>query len=201
VKEVENATNAVLEFATNMTARKNDVRSGGDKMATPGHKGGKGKEERDLDDTSSSSDDNDDDDDSSLESSLDSSPCPSTRVVPRFVPRLFSLFVPPKSEKTKKKKKKNKIAVVESLQREPEEGPHQTREPAKREIEKGKTVQITTLLDTLPDSHNDVIVEIEDPRSGFMSQFFCEPSCKVSECKPRNREDSPPQRSHTRFCV
>jgi hypothetical protein len=66
VKEVENAASAVLEFATNMTARKNDVRSGGDKMATPGHKGGKGdKEERDLDDTSSSSDD--DDDDSSLD--------------------------------------------------------------------------------------------------------------------------------------
>ena len=53
-REVENAANAGLEFATNMTARKNDVRSGGDKMATPGHKGGKGKEERDLDDTSSS---------------------------------------------------------------------------------------------------------------------------------------------------
>jgi hypothetical protein len=64
VKEVENAASAVLEFATNMTSRKNDVRSGGDKMATPGHKGGKGKEERDLDDTSSSSDD---DDDSSLD--------------------------------------------------------------------------------------------------------------------------------------
>ena len=50
--------------------------------------------------------------------------------------------------------------------------------------EQGKTVRITTLLDTSPDAQNDVIVESEDPRSGFVSQFFCAPSCKVSECKP-----------------
>ena len=71
------------------------------------------------------------------------------------------VFVTPKSEKTKKKKKRTDaspsptarvgegeslekgwsgIALGESLEREPEEGPHQTHEPAKREIEKGKTV-------------------------------------------------------------
>jgi hypothetical protein len=50
--------------------------------------------------------------------------------------------------------------------------------------EDGNTVQITTLLDTDPDAQDGAIVQIEEPRLGFASQFSCVPSCKVSECKP-----------------
>ena len=94
------------------------------------------------------------------------------------------VFVSPKRKKTKKKKTNTDPSPAPTT---PSPAGPITSEAIEIDgyvDEDGNTVQITTLLDTDPDAQDGAIVQIEDPRLGFASQFSCVPSCKVSECKP-----------------